>query len=496
MKSAKLLLLILLLLYTCELFSQHYFEYSDKAHLVYTDIIDLKLEKAKIGIQEMYAEEPDNLAVLHIENYIDFFELFITEDYDLFKKLEKNKSKRLDLIEEHLSDDDPYKSFAKAEINLQWALSRSKFNQLLKASREVLTAYNLLRENTVSHPEFIYNKKSLSIIHSLIETITLPGLVKKIFGIDGSIEQGISEIQEVIDYSHNTNFIFAQEADAIYTFILFFQNNKPAEALDYILSSRLDPAESLLSTFLISKILQRSGHNEQALQVLQSRPIDSDYSDFYYLHYMEGLSLLYKLDTTAVDEIEFYLDNFNGRHYIKEANQKLAWATLVFHENVPSYKYYMSKVQDVGYKLIDDDKQAYLESQKRDIADPILLKARLLYDGGYYERANTILTKNAYKFQNGDLYTLEFNYRLGRICQALKNYPDAIKYFNNTINNGYKESSYYACNSALQLGYIYEWIGDKESATIHYNKCLKMKPDDYRSSLHQKAKTGLKRIEE
>ena len=135
--------------------------------------------------------------------------------------LKKNKSKRIDLLKEHLKDDDPYKRFVIAEIQLQWALARSKFNQLFRAGREVVNAYNLLEDNAKDFPDFIYNKKSLSIIHSLIETITIPGIFKKIFGIDGSIELGLQEIEEVIDYSHNHDFLFAEEADAIYAFILF-----------------------------------------------------------------------------------------------------------------------------------------------------------------------------------------------------------------------------------------------------------------------------------
>ncbi len=488
-----ILCLLFFLLYQVG-YSQYYYEYSPQAKIIYDDIIDLKLADAKAGVIEMQESEPNNLSIVHLENYIDFFELFITEDYDLFEKLEKNKSTRLDILDDKLADSDPYKKFAQAEINLQWALARSKFDQLFKASREVLTAYNLLEENQEDHPEFIYNYKSLSIIHSLIETITLPGLFKKILGIRGSIEEGVSEIKKVIDYSYDTDFIFTAEADAIYTFILFYQLNDQEEGLDYILNSRLDPKESLLSNFLVSKILRRAGHNEMALKTLLDRPQGEAYADFYYLDYMEGLSLLYKIDTSSVSKINDYIENFGGRHYIKEAYQKLAWAALVFEEDIPAYKYYMSQVQEEGYDLLDDDKQALKESKRNEIPNPILLRARLLFDGGYHEKAHTLLTRNAYKYANNELLTLEFNYRLGRVCQALGNYPDAIKYFINTINNGTSQSSYYACNAALQLAYIYEDQGMEEAALSYYKKCLQIKPTEYKSSLHQKAKTGMNRM--
>ena len=475
-------------------YSQYYFEYTPEAYDIYGDIIDLKLASAKDRLQNMSTSEPHNLSTLHLANYIDFFELFITEDYTLFQKLENQKSKRLDLLDDYLDDADPYKKFAKAEINLQWALARSKFDQLFKASREVLTAYNLLEENEKEHPDFIYNKKSLSIIHSLIETITLPGIFKKIFGIEGSIAEGLNEIESVISYSHDNDFIFTAEADAIYTFILFYQMNDREAGLNYLLNSRLDPAQSLLSNFLIAKISRRAGDNELALNTLLQRPTDSDYSDFYYLDYMEGLSLLYKIDTSSVIKIKDYIEQFEGRHYIKEAYQKLAWASLVFEEDIPQYKFYMSQVKEKGYALLDDDKQALKESEKNNIPEPTLLKARLLYDGGYYEKAHTLLTKNAFKYIDNEKLSLEFNYRLARVSQALKNYPDAIKYFSNTVNNGADKRSYFACNAALQLAIIYEDQLMYDEAVNYYKICLKIKPSEYKNSLHQKAKTGLNRI--
>ena len=491
----KINFLTFLLCMTCScVISQYTFEYTPQAHLIYNDIIDLKLDNAKAGIQKMRQSEPHNLSILHLAYYVDYFELFITEDFTLFEKLEKNKNKRLDLIDKNLDNSNPYKKFAKAEINLQWALTRSKFNQLFKASREVLSAYKLLEKNQKEHPEFIYNKKSLSIIHSLIETITLPGLFKKVFGIKGSIAEGVKEIKDVIEYSHEEKFIFTAEADAIFTFILFYQLNERQEGFDYILNSRLDPTESLLSNFLIAKIARRAGENEKALNTLLSRPTGDAYSEFFYLDYMEGLSLLYKLDTSSVTKINDYIHNFSGRHYIKEAYQKLAWAALVFEEDIPAYKYNMLQVQSQGYALLDDDKQALKECERHDIPDPVLLQARLLFDGGYHEKAYTLLIRNAYKYTGNELLAIEFNYRIARVCQELKNFPDAIKFFNNTLSNSSSHSSYYSCNAALQLGIIYENQELYKEAQSYYNKCLDIKPNEYRSSLHQKAKTGLNRI--
>ena len=56
---------------------------------IYRDIIDLKLEVAREKVTQMEKSEPQNLARLHLENYVDFFEIFIKEDEARFKVLEK-----------------------------------------------------------------------------------------------------------------------------------------------------------------------------------------------------------------------------------------------------------------------------------------------------------------------------------------------------------------------------------------------------------------------
>jgi len=98
--------------------SSYYIEYTNQSRNIYKDIIDLKLDSAKIKLQAFEKEHPQNLSRLHLENYLDFFELFINEDEARFKLLEKNKDKRIALIEKQINDDNPYKRFLIAEIKL------------------------------------------------------------------------------------------------------------------------------------------------------------------------------------------------------------------------------------------------------------------------------------------------------------------------------------------------------------------------------------------
>jgi tetratricopeptide (TPR) repeat protein len=472
---------------------QAYFEESQGIKEAYHLIIDLKLDEARIAVNELKTTEPDNLLRILLENYIDFFTVFINEEESQFNQLEKNKRKRLDYIEKYGDRNSPYYLYTQAEIDLQWSLVRAKFDQLFKAATEAYQAYKLLSANQEKHPHFIANKKSLSAIHVLVESI--PKIARRVFRIKGSIAQGTKEIQEVMDYSKNNDFLYKEEATAVYTYILYYQNNRKEEAWNYLSQSDLKPEESPLVAFLMATFASKVGENEYAIKVLEDRPKGPDYSDFQYLDFMLGKAKLNRLDKDADVYFEKFIEEFRGQHYIKEAYQKLGWYNLaVENNNVPRYKSYMQQVQKYGQTLIDGDKQAEKEANSRKIPHAVLLKSRLLYDGGYYERAYNVMIKNSTYFNNNSTYNLEFNYRLGRITQSLGNSYDAINYYNQVINSGSKSKEYFACNSALQLGLIFEQQKNYKQAKRYFKMCLDMSPSDYKNSLHQKATSGLKRM--
>ncbi|NNF34304.1 MAG: hypothetical protein HKN68_09360 [Saprospiraceae bacterium] len=471
---------------------QGYFEITDDIREAYQLTISLKKEKALQKIADIKQTDPGNYLVYHIENYVDFFEVFINEDEDTFKRLEKNKDKRIDKIKEG-DKSSPFYRFSQAEIQLQWALARSKFNQKFKAARELLNANGLLEENAALHPDFIYNYKSLSIIHVLSRSV--PGLLRYLFNIRGSIEEGTKEIATLYEASQKNGMMFQDEIVVIYTYILYYQNNKKEEALDLIQKhfSNTTTNHPLIS-FIAANFSQKMGNNDLAINMLTDRIQSEDATPFYYLDFLIGKFKLYRLDEDADQYLLKFINNFEGQHYIREAYQKMAWHQLVIHDDLAGYKKYMSMVTDRGNDLIDEDKQAEKEAKLERVPHPDLLKARLLFDGAYYNRAYNLLIKKSVEFQ--DPYDqMEYNYRMGRITHLLKNYTDAINYYVYTINKSEGES-YIPCNAALQIALILE-DQERYAQALHYlDICLDMSPEEYKNSLHQKAKSAKLRVKE
>ncbi len=474
--------------------AQGKFEYTQELKLIYQDILDLKLEKAKVALSALKKSEPKNLSHLHIENYIDFFTVFINEDEKEFKRLEKNRKKRIKYIQKHGDKTSPYYLFSQAEINLQWALARAKFGQQFNALRDLYSAYRDLKQNETLHPDFTENKKSLSVIHAVNETIPIPSLIKKIFTLEGDLKQGEREILEVLAYTKKEKPFFYAEALASHVIITLYQKNDKQAAYTALKESTLDPSSSNLVNFLYAKVAQRAGYNDDAIKILSTRSQGKEYHPFHYLDFLMGLSKLRKLETDADVPLKQFVKNFKGRLYLKEAYQKLAWYELVINEDQEAYNSYIRMVDKVGTELVDDDKQAQQEYDEGITPNIDILRARLLFDGGYFQRAYNYLIQNSEKYIYNSQLVLEYYYRLGRSTQALQNYTDALTYFRLTVENGRGSEKYFACNAALQMGIIYEGQNRYEEAEKYFKECLSMQPSKYKNSLHQKAKTGLDRI--
>ncbi|MBC7884756.1 MAG: tetratricopeptide repeat protein [Saprospiraceae bacterium] len=455
----------------------------------YKDISSLRIKKGEQQLSLLKLRDPNNALVYYIENYVDFFTLFIQEDKTKYKQLLKNRDKRLQKIKAADSDS-PYYLFCQAEIILQWATIKLKFDDKISAAGDVYEAYKLLERNKEKYPFFKENNKSLSIIHALADSV--PGWVRKIMGIKGSVELGTLEISELANQALKSENLFKDEIVAIYSYILFYSNNKKEEAFGLFDRYHLDHTTNPLITFLKASLAHKTGRNDLALTILEQRPVGPDYIPFYYLDFMYGKFKLCKLDPDANIHILKFIDHFKGNHYIKEAYQKLAWYHIVINKDINSYRSNMKLCLSKGNALIDEDIQAVKEAKAGQIPNDILLRARLLYDGGYYTRSQNLLILQSEKFVQA-IHDGEYYYRLARVTEALKNYHDAIDYYKLTIIKS-DPGKYYACNAALQLGLIYEQQNKYTEAKKYFEKCLDLDPAGYSSSLHQKAKSGLDRI--
>ncbi|MBN2773590.1 MAG: hypothetical protein JXR31_05035 [Prolixibacteraceae bacterium] len=461
----------------------------------YEDILALRLSKAQKILSLEKTRDPQNVFVDYLENYSDFIRVFVSEDFNFFQIANKKFPERIQHISE-LPDSNPYKNLLLSNMNLQWAFARIKFGQYLRAAWEINKSYRLVISNHQRFPDFLPDEITLGALHVMIGLVPLQyHWMLKIISMKGSVEQGKKEIYHVLQTS-GINPKYAYLKDEALFFLGFLELNlAPNQKALKKLEVQLNQADSnnMLLKYLKVDILMRHGKNEAALKILSNMGNRYNYYRFSYLDYLQGECLLRKLDLNAAFYFRKFIHNFKGTNYVKDAWRKLAWIDFLKGDTL-GYFHTMDSVLVKGGDLVDADKQALLEAKSQKLPNSDLLHVRLLFDGGYYARAEKILNRMKGEKLLPEV-SLERTYRYGRIADKEGWIPDAKTWYKRTLKEGENSPKYFAANASLMLGRMYESEDSLSLARQYYERCLNLNFDEYHNSICGEARESLKRIQ-
>jgi tetratricopeptide (TPR) repeat protein len=468
---------------------------NERCRQAYTSIYDLQIQKAENLIRAERNEHPDNLMVLVLEDHIDFMLNVLTQSETDFKRREAAMSSRMDRLEDYTGRS-PLHRLSMAEVKLHWALARSAHGQYLTAAMEIRDSYKLLVENARQYPNFPLNLKGLGLMHTLIGTVPEQyKWVVKLIGMEGTVENGMAELRKVMDLSRKDPQMAYLEVETVFLYTLLHVNvlNRPEQFSDlekYVKAGRMS---SPLSDFSLASVYRKQKRNDDAIEVIENGMLRPERYPFPYLRYLLGEMKLYRDDEDADNWLRLYLNTFKGKSYMRSAMQKRAWIALAANSNVAEYKSLISKVPTLPDSQLEDDQQAQHEAELKNTPHRQLLRARLRYDGGYFEEALTELAAIDTKTLNGD-QLIEFNYRKARILHDQGKPDEALAQYQRTIDIGRTSKTYFAANASLQMGLIYERKGDREKAKKCFEACTSFSNIEYRNSIEAKAKAGLNRL--
>ncbi len=473
------------------------FTFNENCRLAYTDVMCLRFTQAGTRMLSEKKINPDNQVPSLIENYIDFLKVLIGEEEKDFIHLKNNKEIRLQKLALD-GKNSPWYLYSQALIYLQSGVARIKFGEYVNAGLDVNRAYRLLIENQKKYPDFVLNKSALGILHSLIGTVPAKyRWATRSLNFEGTITEGVSEVKEAsrqVAADPQLRFLLP-ETVFLLTFVTLNISVDIPEALslaDKFNAELYAPLlkESPLLAYTFANIYSRAGENEKAIKILTECPRTADRFPFHYLDYMLGIAKLNRLDADACFPILNFLGNFKGKNYIRAAYMHLAWYYLVRNEP-QKYNLYMERIKLRGNDLVDNDREALSFANSNIKPDLPLLRARLLFDGGYYERALNELKGYTSTDKKSKL---ECTYRLGRIYHNWGKIDEAIPYYKETIKSGAGLPYYFAANAALQLGLIYEKRKEYALAYSWFSRVPEMDFEEYRFSICNKAQAGLNRI--
>jgi len=470
------------------------FDFNANCQKAYQSIFELKLNTARQLLTAERKIHPKNAIVPMLENYVDYYYLLTTESKTEFERLESNKDSRIDQI----TDDDkrsPYYLYAQAQINLQWALIRGRYGSYFTAAKEINKANSLLQENTKKFPGFHLNGMGLGLINVVMGALP-DGFLKSTlatFGLKGNTQNGLNMLDKLAENLPKSAYEpFYEETVFNYAYMLSDVAHSPqayAKTMKY--TARIADS-SLLKSYLQAYVCARNAHNDEAIEILTNKPTGIAYQPFPYLDYLMGIAKLNKLDLSASTFFERYLQTNKGVNYVKDTYLHLGWIAL-FKGDDEGYAAMIVKTKNSGYTYHERDKQAVNEANSP-TPNKELLKARLLFDGGYYTKALATLSDNKTEDYSNTKDKTEFQYRLGRINDALGKEDVALTNYQNAINFGKGLKYYYAAKAAVQMGKIYENKKNLSRAKSSFNIAISMSDHEQENSIENEAKQGLRRI--
>lgn len=473
------------------------FQFNSNCQQAYTEILCLRFTSAeKILSIESKTNSANQIPTLLL-NYIDFFKVIISEQDQDLATLKIHFEPRL----QKLAADDrasPWFLYSQAVLYLQQGFAKIKFEQYISAGLDINRAYRLLEENEKKFPDFILNKSGLGMLHTLIGTV--PPKYRwavRSLNFKGTVLQGTQELSLAMKKIRSTKDYSVLEIEPLFLLSFSYLNlsaNLPAAIKlgDYLKQSRYEGLikQSPLLTYLLVKISSQSGNNEQVIKLISGLSYSENQFRFHYLNYLLGVAKMNRLDNDALYPLLDFVADFKGKNYIKSAYLYISWYYLL-HNNHSLYKTYVQRIQLRGNQQVDNDKEASGFFSKSVVPNACLIKSRLLFDGGYYEKA--LQQINLCQTFTSAEHT-EAVYRKGRIYDKWGKSQQAIYWYKETIKEGEKLPYYYAANASLNLALIYEKSGQKELATIYFRKVLSMKFDEYHFSITNKAEAGLNRL--
>ncbi|HNQ12431.1 MAG TPA: tetratricopeptide repeat protein [Bacteroidia bacterium] len=462
----------------------------------YQQVFRLQFNAAQLKLSSVTQHDQNNIHVQYLNCKIDFLKAFISEEDTEYQKFKRNKE-RFDAMIESSVEADGYKGYYLADVNLFSAILRFKRGETVGAAIEFRKSYKLLEKNEARFPEFIPHKLSLGFLHSVIGAV--PENYKwivRVAGFKGSIKQGLMEIQSAslkIKSESSLSYL-KQDAEMMYLLVKYFLDNdvKTSAAL---INKLGEDESSPLMVFIACSFYNAHGKSASTISLLDRNDnlFDKEYYPMYYLQLQKASAYLYKLDKRSVDHYTYYVTHYKGNSFVKAAYQRLAWSSAIVNDTVGFYKY-MAQIKNRGSTFTDEDKQSQKESINPIFPNVYLLRARLLFDGGYYLKAQKELSQPIQNFPtNKD--QIELVYRMARIKDKQGETERAVEYYSRTYEIGKSKTYYFAANAALQLGLLYENKGEYKKAKAWFLKCLELRDHEYQNSIDQKAEAGLNRID-
>lgn len=445
----------------------------------------------KLRLQEALkiVDGQNSAEALYIASLGEVIELLITEDNSLFSEYEKRFQYRLD---------QPIKSstrdyqFLQAELRLHWAFVYLKFGHELDAALHLRQAYQIAEACKRKFPDYLPIKKTTGILEVIMGSIPEKyNWVLNLLNMKGSISTGLKDLEKIAELERSLSI----EGKILHALVKGFilQQTGPAYADMKKINDEEKGNQFVL--FLTASLAIKNSQSEEALEMLNLLVDSASHLvlPLHYADYLRGEVNLHKGDyLNAVSAYRWFINHHAGQNYKKDALFKIGLCYWL-NGNENDALAFFGEARKNGKETTEADKSASTTLSEKDLPHIKLTKARYFTDGGYYQEAENMLSA----VSPADLLTkrdqVEYYYRKARLAHK-KNQADAPTLYQKTIAMADMEHWYFAPNSCLQLGYIFQSQNKLHEAKIFFERALSYKRHEYKNSIDSKARSALAQL--
>lgn len=473
--------------------AQYVFQMNDSLQKAMKCVYEFRYNDAKKIVAQERKINAKNVACDFIESTMFSFLANFNDNPQYFEQMQAVKTKYSDKINQ-LPDNHPWKRNLSAQMLLQSTFVHLKYEEYYTAFKMLRSANKLLNANKKINANFLPDQLPYGMLNVVVSSI--PDNIRWIaetFGLSGDYETGMHNMESVLIKSPQTTEYQWLEMQSL-MFIAMVQmslGDNPDQniRIKNILEKRFESIKNsplLMNTLAVLNV--RIGNNDRAIELLESVLQKKQSSEYPVLYYQLGRYKLQRMDSDSEQPFLSYLSHYKYNKFVKASYQHIAWHYYIIGVD-SKYFEYIKKVFNCGDTKTGADKEAENEFKRGTPPNKDLLKARLLFDGGYFVQALEVL-QSANQTRFGNAEKLEYVYRLGRIYHGQKDYNQAITYYKKTLEQGKNSTAYIVANAVLMLGNVYEQQKNYAQAIVYYKKCQSLKSDEYENSIHQKAKIG------
>ena len=490
LRKVFLLLSVLIFIFFSKLSGQYVV--NDRCLDAWEKMINLEVKTAGKIIQEELKENPTNYYAYYLDQTNEFIQLMSNPSEEAYSRFLVNFEERRKIMDDEETTS-PYYLACESDMTLQAGILNTLYGDKLAGVKKSYKAYRLTYDNLDDYPDFLMSKKNDGFFNVTLSN--LPPFVRwavSFFGVKNDNKKGFAMLFNYFLAEKDTRGL--NSAAVLYLVNAFKINREPESAYKFIKSLDSSIRDYRLVRYFYANTAYRSGHNEEALKIFRKFDPQGVQMAFPYYDYMMARILIRRLDTNAIDYLENYLNLTKNDNYLKEINYYIALYWLI-NGDKKKFEYYRKVTCTVGREVQERDREAMYDCKLDYIPDPELVKARLLIDGGYFEKADSVLN-TCKPAMDAPLHDqLEYALLLGKYYDHKGMKKAAITQFRKVIRLGKDADYYFASDAALRLGFIFKTT-DKQKAIEYFEMARNLYEKNFYESIDDMAAKQLALLKE